>query len=161
MQVKKGTKLKKEVLISIKGVQTVEDSQDVTELFTQGLFYKKNDNYYVCYDESETTGFGGCKTTLKIEKNNRLTLIRAGEIRSHLIIELGQRNVGHYGVPGGDVMVGVYTKDYLNNLNDDGGDLYFKYSMDINSSLISDNEVFINVHQLNEEKEGKVKNELN
>ncbi|MEG1028133.1 MAG: DUF1934 domain-containing protein, partial [Oscillospiraceae bacterium] len=97
----------------------------------------------------------------KIEKNNRLTLIRAGEIRSHLIIELGQRNVGHYGVPGGDVMVGVYTKDYLNTLNDDGGDLYFKYSMDINSSLISDNEVFINVHQLNEEKEGKVKNELN
>ncbi len=137
--------MKKDVFIKIKGVQQVDDEQDVTELFTQGSFYKKNNNYYITYDESETTGFSGSKTTLKVEGNDKVTLMRSGSVKSHLIIENGLRNVGHYGTHEGDMMIGVYTKSIDSSLSDNGGDLYFSYALDINSSLISENEVFINV----------------
>lgn len=137
--------MKKNVLIQIKGVQQIEDDKDVTELFTQGLLYKKNDNYYITYDESETTGYEGSKTTLKVEGTDKVTLLRSGAVKSHLIIENGTRNVGHYGTNEGSLMVGVYTKQMESNLNEDGGDIYFRYALDINSSLISENEVFINI----------------
>lgn len=125
----------------------VEDESDVTELFTQGLFYKKNDNYYITYDETETTGFDGSKTTLKVEGNQKVTLMRSGKSKSHLIIENGERNVGHYGTDAGNMMIGVYTKEISSELTDAGGDIYFSYQLDINSTLISENEVYINVQE--------------
>lgn len=137
--------MKKDVFITIKGVQIIEDEPDVTELFTQGCFYKKNNNYYITYDESEATGFEGCKTTLKVEADRKVTLLRSGKMRSHLIIERGARNVGHYGTEAGDLMVGVYTKSLSSSLTDDGGDVKFMYELDINNSLVSENEVFIHV----------------
>lgn len=140
-------RMKKDVLIRIKGIQVVEDEQDVTELFTHGLFYKKNDNYYITYEETETTGFDGSKTTLKVEGNNKVTLMRSGKSKSHLIIENGERNVGHYGTEDANMMIGVYTKEILSELTDAGGDIYFSYELDINSTLISENEVFINVKE--------------
>lgn len=138
---------KKDVYIKIKGVQIVDDQSDTTELFTLGSFYKKNNNYYISYDETETSGFGFGKTVLKIEGSNKVTLLRSGETKSHLIIENGQRNVGHYDTMQGDVMIGVYTKALDSKLSDAGGDVYFQYNLDINSSLISENEVFINVKE--------------
>lgn len=140
--------MKQDVFISIKGVQQVDDEQDVTELFTQGCFYKKNDNYYITYDESATTGFDGSKTTLKIEGNSKVTLLRSGTIKSHLVIENGSRNIGHYGTEEGDMAIGIYTKQIESGLSDSGGDLYFHYDLDINSSLISENEVYVNVRSM-------------
>ncbi len=137
--------MKKDVFITIKGIQKVDHEKDTTELFTQGNFYKKNNSYYITYDESEATGFQGSTTTLKVEGNDKVTLIRSGNIRSHLIAQNGERNVGHYGTSEGNLSVGVYTKQINSELDENGGDLFFSYSLDINSNLISENEVYINI----------------
>ncbi|MFZ2539182.1 MAG: DUF1934 domain-containing protein [Oscillospiraceae bacterium] len=137
--------MKKDVFITIKGIQTVDDEKDTTELFTQGNFYKKDDSYYITYDESEATGFQGSTTTLKVEGNDKVTLIRSGSTRSHLIAQNGERNIGHYGTTEGNLAIGVYTKQINANLDENGGDLFFSYSLDINSHLISENEVYINI----------------
>ncbi|MEG0692101.1 MAG: DUF1934 domain-containing protein [Oscillospiraceae bacterium] len=137
--------MKKDVFITIKGIQKVDDEKDTTELFTQGNFYKKNNNYYITYDESEATGFQGSTTTLKVEGNDKVTLIRSGTTRSHLIVQNGERNIGHYGTAEGNLAIGVYTKQIKSSLDDNGGDLFFSYSLDINSNLISENEVYINI----------------
>lgn len=139
--------MKKEVLINIKGIQRVGEDQDVTELFTQGSFYKKNNSYYVSYSESEATGYGDGKTTIKIDPTHRVTLVRSGAVKSHLVIVPGERNIGHYSVEGGDLMIGVDAKTVTSTLDDEGGDLYFSYALDVNSSLLSENEVFINVKE--------------
>lgn len=140
--------MKKDVWISIKGIQQIDDEKDTVELFTQGNFYRRNNSYYITYEESETTGFEGCKTTLKIEGENKITLIRSGLHRSHLIMENGERNLGHYGTDAGDMVIGVNTRQIKSGLSDQGGDLYFSYSLDINSSLLSENEVFVSVQDL-------------
>lgn len=137
--------MKKDVLINIKGIQRVDGEEDVTELFTQGNLYKKNKSYYVTYSESEATGYADSHTTLKIDEKNRITLIRGGAVRSHLVVEPGERNIGHYGTEAGDLMIGVDAKKVQSSLSEDGGDLYFSYTLDVNSTFLSDNEVFINI----------------
>ncbi|MEG0571024.1 MAG: DUF1934 domain-containing protein [Oscillospiraceae bacterium] len=137
--------MKKEVLIKIKGIQVIDGEKSTTELFTLGNMYKKNDSYFLSYKESETTGFEGCNTILKIEGNEKVTLIRNGAMRSHLVAQQGMRNIGYYDTIAGQVQIGTYTKSITNTLNDEGGDVYFSYDLDINSSEVSENEVYINV----------------
>ena len=139
--------MKKDVYISIRGIQAIDGDRDVTELFTQGRFYRRNNSYYITYDESEATGYEGSKTTLKVEGNRKVTLTRSGAVRSHLIVEAGERNIGHYGTAGGELIIGVNTRLIRSSLTDAGGDLRFSYSLDVNSSLVSENEVYVNVKE--------------
>lgn len=137
--------MKKDVYIQIKGTQQSEEGTDTTELFTQGLLCEQNGKYYLVYEESEATGFNGCRTTLKLEGNDRVTLRRSGPSRSELIIERGLRNIGCYGTAVGDLQIGVFAQDIRNGLTENGGDVYFKYHLDVNSVFLSENEVSINV----------------
>ena len=52
--------MKKDVVITIQGTQTVGNESEEVELFTTGRFYKKDSQYYLAYEETEATGgFGG------------------------------------------------------------------------------------------------------
>ena len=139
--------MKKDVLINIRGIQSADGASDTTELYTQGVFYRRGQNYYVVYEESETTGFEGCRTTLKVEGLDKVSMIRHGASRSNLVIERGARNVGFYNTVQGDLLIGISASDVDVKMNDDGGSLYFKYSLDINSTHISQNEVYVDVKE--------------
>lgn len=79
--------MSKDVMIRIKGVYTVENDQTTAELFTKGKMYKKNNHTYLTYEETETTGYEGCTTTLKIEDQGRVTMMRRGSTSSHLVLQ--------------------------------------------------------------------------
>jgi len=88
--------MKKDVLITIKGLQSYEDQDDDTiELVTTGTYYKKDDDYYIVYKESELTGLGETTTTVKVEPN-RVTVIRFGDTKSHMIFEEGEKHISYY-----------------------------------------------------------------
>lgn len=137
----------KDVLISIKGVYIDEDDRDVVELFTIGQYYSRNGNYYISYDETEATGFEGSRTTLKVENEDKVTMLRSGAASSQLIVERGVRHQCHYDVGFGDMMIGVLGSRIKSSLTDAGGNLEFKYSLDINSLLASQNEMYIHVRE--------------
>lgn len=147
MNNRRNANLKKEVLINIRGIQTAEGESDTTELFTQGIFYRKNNNYYLTYEESEATGFAGSRTTLKIEGLDKVSLIRHGTTRSNLVIERGLRNVGYYSTVQGELLIGVSAGEMDVKLDDEGGSLYFKYALDINTTHVSDNEVYVDIKE--------------
>lgn len=137
--------MKKDVYIQIKGTQQSEDGTDTTELLTQGLLCKQNGKYYLVYEESEATGFKGCRTTLKFEDDRKVTMRRSGPSQSELVIEKGMRNVGRYGTAVGDLQIGVFAEHICNGLTENGGEAYFKYQLDVNSVFLSENEVSISV----------------
>ena len=139
--------MKKDVSIRIKGVYTSDEDQSTAELFTLGSLYKKNDHYYITYKESETTGFDGCTTTMKIEAPDRVTLTRRGSSTSHLVLQKGIRNVGSYDMLGNYMEVGVYTDSMDCSFNDAGGNLHLRYTLDMNSALMSENELEISVSE--------------
>ena len=87
----------------------------------------------------------GCRTTLKLEDERKISMRRTGASRSELTIERGVRNVGFYGTVAGDLQIGVFAEEIQNRLTDEGGQIYFKYQLDVNSVFLSENEVTINV----------------
>ena len=79
-----------------------EEDRDHIELMTRGSFTKKNGSYYISYKETQTIGFEGCTTTIKIaEDGSRVALLRFGRANSQLLIERDRRNLCHYETGGG------------------------------------------------------------
>ena len=52
-------------------------------------------------------------------------------------------------------MVGINTNELKNEITDKGGDLYLKYTIDVNSGFLSENELFINIKECNRENKGE------
>ena len=85
-----------------------EEDRDHIELMTRGSFTKKNGSYYISYKETQTIGFEGCTTTIKIaEDGSRVALLRFGRANSQLLIERDRRNLCHYETEVGSLTLGV------------------------------------------------------
>ena len=84
------------------------DEDDRIELMTYGSFVKKGDTYYITYKETETIGFAGCTTTIKIAADgSRVGLLRFGPANAQLIIERDRRSICHYETEVGSLTLGV------------------------------------------------------
>ena len=140
--------MKKNVCITITSTQTVDEEKDTTELFTFGAMEQFDGGFRLHYDESEATGFEGSSVTLEVS-DNMVTMTRSGKVISSLFIEKGKKHHCHYGTEFGDFMIGVCTDELKNELKSTGGDVYLRYTLDINSSYMSENEMHINVKECN------------
>lgn len=141
--------MKKDVVISIKGISYSEgyDDEDIIELTTIGDMSFKKGKFFLSYEESDVTGMTGTTTCLEIDGSKQIILKRQGKNKSQLIIEKGKRHLCQYGSEYGTMMLGVST-DFINSsLSSKGGALSFKYSLDVNASLASMNEVHIKVKE--------------
>lgn len=137
--------MKKEVLINLKSIQSVDSDSSETELITSGTLEKEGDKVTISYEESEATGYEGSHTIVTCVGNTNAAIRRTGSANSNLIIEKDKKHHCHYGTPFGDFTVGIYAHEIRNELTEDGGRLYLKYTVDINSSYISDNEILITI----------------
>ena len=139
------------VSIMIRGAYDVGENEPMeTELVTEGFMYKLNGHWYVSYTETETTGYDGCITTLKVgdrqgQDDPVVTLTRKGSASSHLIMQQGERTLGSYHVYGNAMEIGVYTKDLEYSFDEAGGRLHLHYTLDMNANLLSENELTIEV----------------
>lgn len=134
---------KKDVMIQIRGVYAQEDDEDSVEFVTDGTYYKDHDRYVIAYEESEMTGMAGSRTKLTVEGDRCVTMTRSAPAQSQLIIERGVRHQCHYDTGAGAMTIGVCGDRIVSTLDDNGGMLEFAYSLDINTSLASENEVIV------------------
>ena len=138
--------MKQEALIKIKGIQRAGGDDDVVELLTTGSFAREEGCYIISYEESEATGFEGASTTLFYEeKADRVTLTRSGSVNSQLIVEKGKRHQCSYDLGFGSMIIGVNCSIIHSTLSEDGGEIGFSYSLDLNTALTSENRVVIAV----------------
>lgn len=136
--------MKKDVLITLRSIQSVGEDSNETEIITEGTFSTlKNGGFRIIYNESEATGFEGSKTTVCCYGENHASICRSGSVQSTLIIDKNKKQHCVYGTPYGELMMGIYTHAIVNRLDKNGGNLYMKYTVDINSSYVSDNEILI------------------
>ncbi len=84
--------------------------EEFIELITEGEFYKKNDAYYLVYDETEISGMQGTTTTLKI-KENQVDLKRLGSNSSTMEFQKNKRHKSHYKTPYGSMVMEMLTKN--------------------------------------------------
>lgn len=139
--------MERQVMINLTSVNTVDKESSKTELTTEGTLKKlRGGGFEIKYEESEVTGFGGSTTSLILHGDNIVNLKRTGTAPSDLILEKDKKHHCHYGTPYGDFTMGIFTHCIYNDISEDGGEVYMKYTVDINSSYVSDNEIYIKVN---------------
>lgn len=139
--------MERKIFLNLKSINSIGDESNKTELNSDGVLrILDNDDIEISYEESEITGFEGSTTFITISKEaNLVTMKRVGSAPSLLTIEVDRKHLCHYGTPYGDILMGIQTHKIKNNITFDGGELYFKYTIDVNGSYVSDNEIFLNV----------------
>ena len=112
---------------------------------------KKGESFYITYKETQTIGFEGCTTTIKIaEDGSRVALLRFGRTNSQLLIERERRNLCHYETEVGSLTLGVTGDGIDCNLTEKGGSAVFSYLLDADDArLVSRNTLEMTVQHVN------------
>ena len=140
--------MKNNVLISLTSIQWQENEKNETELLTKANFRSENGWDIISYEDTSATGFDGSVTTIKVDDCKNASITREGTANSVLSLEIGRKHFCQYGTPYGSLQIGVYTHAIENTLAENGR-LYFNFTLDLNSSYLSDNEIIMTVQAQN------------
>lgn len=142
----------KKVLITIRGTHGLSETNDTVEFMTRGVMRKTaDDDLVLSYDDDRILGDTSgksVKTRLTIEKNDRVTIERGGELSSRIVIEKGVRNDCLYSVSNMDLTLGIFGKTVQNDLTENGGRISMTYEIDANSRPLSQNIIEITVKEV-------------
>lgn len=136
--------MKKNVLISLTSIQWQDNERNETELLTKASVSRSEGKDVISYEDTSATGFEGSVTTITVDGDKSASIIRKGTANSVLSLEIGRKHYCQYGTPYGDMRIGVYTHAIDNTITKDGR-LYLKYTLDLNSSYLSDNEIIMTI----------------
>ncbi|MBR2283696.1 MAG: DUF1934 domain-containing protein [Ruminococcus sp.] len=134
----------KDVLISLISIQTTDDDRSETELMTHAEYSHRNGKDIISYEDTEATGFEGSVTTITVDGSRFASVVREGSTTSALYLEKDRKHFCQYETPYGSMQIGVFTHKIANTLGLDGK-LYMKYTLDLNSSYLSDNEIILSI----------------
>ena len=89
--------MNEDFLIRIDGRMEQGDESDSVQLMTRGSFVRRGGSFFISYKESETTGYEGCTTTVKVAKDeSKVSMTRFGPAAGQLVVEKGIRHLCHY-----------------------------------------------------------------
>ncbi|HOA55498.1 MAG: DUF1934 domain-containing protein [Acetivibrionales bacterium] len=144
----------KNVIISVKGTQSTNNQVNIImELVTEGKYYKKDEAYFITYDESEVTGMNGTTTTLMVT-DDVVTLVRAGSVNSQFVFQQGQKHISYYDTEYGAFTVGVTANEVDVRIDDNGGEIRIDYQLEIDNNETGENDFWMSIRevgQLNDE----------
>ena len=135
-------------LLSVCGKQFVNGNSDKVELQTNASYVMRGSSRYITYKEYDPQDPQvHYRTTVKVDENNVVTVIKGGEISHNLILEQGQRHRCEYRTPYGNMTLGIYTERVEIELDDNGGSISVSYNIDIENELASSNELVLNIKE--------------
>ena len=135
---------KHNIVLTIRDRHVQDKEADSSELMTTGTFEGTEDDFYITYDEQDEA-LKSCRTTLHVEGNDRITMVRTGESTAEMILETHKRHSCRYSTPYGSFMLGVYAKQISAKVHpaDGCGALAFRYTLDFNAANSTENELHI------------------
>lgn len=137
--------MKINAIIKLYSSQTEGGEKVESELITEGCYRIKGGLANIWYAETELTGFEGSETSVTVRNDRYVSVSRQGTANSTLILEKDKKHHCFYSTPYGTVNMGIFTYKIENSLDENGGTLYMKYAVDVDSAHISDNEIKIEI----------------
>ena len=135
-----------EVFITIKGTQFLDGDSDVIEMASVGRMTTVGKTTYIRYDDSTSDEDGTVKCLIKYDRDDESVIMqRNGRFQSRMYIKMGQRHICHYDSVGGALVMGIFGEKVKGELDDNGGNVSFAYTIDVIHSMLSRNEVEITV----------------
>lgn len=135
-------------IIEIIGTQQLDDDKDTIEVTTVGKYtIAPTGNKFIKYTEYDKDEPRIMQnTTIKVS-DNQITITRDGHYGSQLLLECGVRHQCHYATPAGEMIIGVFTHKMDVALNENGGRLSVAYTLDLDSSVVSENTFEITINK--------------
>lgn len=144
----------KDITIKIVGKRYAEgELEDEMEFVSDAKMYERGEARYLLYDESEFSGFPGCKTSLKLTKDSvRMRRIGAeaesNGFNMEMTFEKGKRITSIYETPYGSINMEVMTTSITNNLSPDGfGKVTVGYDVSLQGLDEERNEIELEIMQ--------------
>lgn len=142
----------KDITIKIVGRRYAEgELEDEMEFVSDAKMYERAGARYLLYDESEFSGFPGCKTSLKLTDSSIRMKRIGGEdsgFGADLVFEKGKRFTSIYETPYGSFDMEVLTTDIHTNLDDEGfGKVVLGYDVSLEGLDEGRNEIDIEIMQ--------------
>lgn len=135
-------------ILTLKSIQHEGREKIESELITEARYSTdENGDRVIAYEESETTGMEGSSMQLRISPENMVSVIRTGTFQTHLVVQAGRKHFCHYETPFGEIPVGIAARWVRSSLTDAGGHLEMRYTVDTNSTLLSDNEIILDIRK--------------
>ena len=120
------------------------DSDDIIEVVTPGEFLVIEGGFKAIYEETELSGMSGTTTTLTI-LNDKLILEREGNVSAKMDFKKGETSVSLYNTPYGVLDLQIHTEDLNADIDENGGKITAKYSMELAGQPPIVNKLSVNV----------------
>ena len=122
--------MKKEVNIVIHTESISEtDETDHISLTVKGTLFKKDGLFYISYSENPEE-FGKTLTTIKV-KNDRVELIRTGNVSSKLVFLKNSPFKSNYNTPYGSLPLTLSLMDMTLATGESEGVIFLHYTLDL------------------------------
>lgn len=130
--------MKKDVLISIKGLQFNGEAEDEElETITRGQYQEKNGSHYLIFEEIQEGTTEKIKSILKFSED-RLHMSKSGCVNVTMDFEKSRKSFSTYHTPFGDLMLGIDTTDIHLDEKDDTLNLVVDYGLEVNYEHLAD-----------------------
>ena len=98
----------KDVLVTIKGLQSLEETSDAeeVELVAKGDYYFKNGHHYIFFEERIEGFTEPTKNSIKISGNS-VEVKKKGLTNVQMIFEENKKNLTYYATPFGNLQMGI------------------------------------------------------
>lgn len=140
--------MKDKVIISITGEEKSMDGEsDVIEFVTEGNYYERDGKLYLCYKETEISGFDEkTTTTVKID-GDTVSMTRFGNVNTHMVFSRGKRHLSHYETPYGSFTIGILPEAVSVDLTDGVGNINIEYMIEVDNTPSSTHSLNLNVRK--------------
>ena len=140
----------RDVLLSIRGLQTDLDQEGVTanepiEIITPANYFCKNGKHYILYEEVAEGVPGVTKNKVKITDENSIEILKSGNVNAHMIFQKDKDSMTYYNTPFGQMLVGIHTSDIQLKVSEERLFMQVNYGLDINHAPYADCEIKMDV----------------
>ena len=134
----------KDVLITISGVQMLDEEDMDVEMVTRGDYYQRNGKHYILYDEVMEGFEGTVRNVIKVSPES-VDIIKQGAASTRMQFEKNKKNLSCYTTPLGDLMIGIQANRISIDEGQDHLKINVEYFLDINYQHASDCNISVSV----------------
>ena len=134
----------KDVLITIRGVHTLDHEDNDVEMIVRGDYYQKNGNHYILYEEILEGAEERVKNVIKISPSS-MDIIKKGVTNSRMLFEKNKKNLSCYSTPVGNLVIGIQANHFYVEEQENSIKVNVDYSLDINYEHMSDCRICVDV----------------
>ena len=134
----------KDVLITIRGVHTLDHEDNDVEMIVRGDYYQKNGKHYILYEEILEGAEERVKNVIKISPSS-MDIIKKGVTNSRMLFEKNKKKLSCYSTPVGNLVIGIQANHFYVEEQENSIKVNVDYSLDINYEHMSDCRICVDV----------------